>query len=287
MQYEKSLPLRSGIGLKSQHFEDILNQHPPIGWLEIHPENYMCSGGPNHKYLTAIRKNYALSMHGVGMSLGSSDGIDDKHLLRLKTLVDRYQPEQVSEHLAWSHWRSSFLNDLLPLPYSQENLNTVIDNVDKVQNTLHRTILIENPSTYLAFSGNDSEEYEFLNNICKQSGCGLLLDINNVYVSSQNNQFDPFTYLDHIDSSLVGEIHLAGHQAMPLIGDKQILVDNHGAPIIDEVWKLFEYFISISNQTFPVLIERDTNIPDLNELLDEASIAEKSMQKILRQSVAS
>ncbi len=175
-----------GVGLKPQHYQEILDTTPDLGWFEVHPENYMGDGGLPNKYLTAIRERYPLSMHGVGLSLGSSDGVSDEHLQQLKTVVDRYQPQHLSEHLSWSHWNKTFLNDLLPLPYNAASLTTVINNIHKVQDRLQRRIIIENTSAYLAFNTSHMTETEFLRSVVEATGCGLLLDFNNVYVSATN-----------------------------------------------------------------------------------------------------
>ncbi len=175
-----------GVGLKSQHYDEILSTKPKLDWFEVHPENYMGAGGLPHKYLSEIQQHYPLSMHGVGLSLGSADGVEANHLNALKQVVERYQPAQVSEHLSWSHWHNTFLNDLLPLPYNKESLQIVTDNIDKVQNTLQRTILVENPSAYLGFNHSDMSETDFFNELVTRTQCGLLLDINNVYVSANN-----------------------------------------------------------------------------------------------------
>ncbi len=276
-----ALPKDSGISLKAEHFSTILHDLPKVGWFEIHPENYMGDGGPPHQYLTAIRGKYPLSMHGVGMSLGSADGIDHDHLIRLKKLVARYEPEQISEHLAWSHWNGIYLNDLLPLPYTNESLAVVCENIECVQSFLNRRILVENPSTYIDFSQSDYSEPEFIKLMCDRTGCGALLDINNVYVSAQNNDFDPVAYLRQFPSNRVGEIHLAGHSTVDLTGHKKIRIDDHGSPVIDDVWKLFDQVIAQTQTPLPVLVEWDTDIPDFDTLAAEAEKARSRMQKQL------
>jgi len=269
------LPPHIGIGLKAQHYEELLNiapEHAP-GWLEVHPENYMGAGGLPHDYLTRLADRYALSMHGVGMSLGSADGVDETHLQRLKILVDRYQPAQVSEHLSWSHWNATFLNDLLPLPYTKESLAFITANIQKVQDTLGRTIIIENPSTYIDFKRSDYSEPDFFKRIVATTGCGLLLDINNVFVSASNNTFDPYQYIDDYPTPYVEEVHLAGHSIKPLTDTKSIRIDDHGSPVRPEVWHLFDHFIRKVGRALPTLIEWDTDIPELTTLLHEASMA--------------
>ncbi len=267
-----------GVGLKPQHYEHILTNKPNIDWFEVHPENYMGAGGLPHKYLTDITQHYPLSMHGVGLSLGSADGVSDEHLSALKKVVDRYQPAQVSEHLSWSHWKHTYLNDLLPLPYNKETLNTVISNTQKVQETLQRTILIENPSAYLGFSHSDMSETQFLQELVKQTGCQLLLDVNNVYVSSKNQFFSSDYYIEQYPLEAVREIHLAGH-AQETIDNEVVLIDDHGSPVIDDVWNLLDITLDKLGHDVPLLIEWDTNVPDFDILLTEANKAREISNK--------
>jgi len=271
------LPNSTGIGLKASHYEQILQGDHGLDWFELHPENYMGRGGLPHKYLADIREDYAISMHGVGMSLGSAQGVDKEHLKRLKNLVDRYQPDQVSEHIAWSHLggfqsRKIFHNDLLPLPYTYESLEILCHNIEQVQNALGRQILVENPSTYLAFEQSQMSEPEYISEVQKRSGCGLLLDVNNVYVSAMNNGFDANRYIDAYPLHAVGEIHLAGH-SVETVGDDKLLIDDHGSPVTDEVWDLHAYTLKKLNNAVPVLIEWDTDVPDFSEMLSEVSRA--------------
>ncbi len=267
------LPSRSGLGLKAPHYREILDDRPDIGWFELHPENYMGAGGPPHRYLGEIRRHYPLSMHGVGLSLGSADGIDPQHLAALAQLVARYQPEQVSEHLAWSHFNGVYLNDLLPLPYDDESLQRVSDNIDRVQQALGRTILIENPSAYIGFRDNSYSEPEFLAELVQRSGCGLLLDVNNVYVSACNQGFDALAYLAAMPMAAVAEIHLAGH-ALQEIDGTEVRIDDHGSPVIDPVWNLHRQTLALLGRPVPVLIEWDTNVPEFEVLMAEASRAD-------------
>jgi uncharacterized protein (UPF0276 family) len=271
---DTDLPSRSGISLKSVHYSEILNGMPDVGWFEVHPENYMGNGGLQHKYLTAIRDHYPLSMHGVGMSLGSSDGIDQNHLDALAGLVNRYQPQQVSEHLSWSQFNGIFLNDLLPLPYHAESLKTLSRNIDRVQEALGRKILIENPSAYIEFHENSWSEPEFLRELVSRTGCGLLLDVNNIFVSACNQGFDPYQYLESIPFDEIGEIHLSGH-TLQKVGDTEIRIDDHGSAVKEPVWKLFEHTLIKLKGPCPVLIEWDTDIPDLKILLEEAVRSDK------------
>jgi hypothetical protein len=275
-----AIPPTSGVSLKARHYETVLEQNPSIGWFEIHPENYMGDGGPPHRYLTAIRENYPLSMHGVGMSLGSADGVEQQHLQSLGNLVERYQPGQVSEHLAWSHFNKKFHNDLLPLPYNDESLQTVVANIIQVQEALGRTILVENPSSYLEFRDSAYTEPEFLGELTRRTDCGLLLDVNNIYVSACNQGFDPYQYLTCIPWDRVGEIHLAGH-AVNQIDDVQIRIDDHGSPVVDAVWALHEQALRHLGRRVPVMIEWDTDVPELDVLLGEAAKANAIADRLL------
>jgi uncharacterized protein (UPF0276 family) len=266
------IPARAGIGLKPQHYKKILEEQPDLGWFEVHPENYMGAGGPPHRYLEEIRANYPLSMHGVGLSLGSAGSLDKEHLKALKILVDRYQPGLVSEHLSWSHGQEVFMNDLLPLFYTEESLKIVVDHVSEVQDYLGRQILIENPSTYLSLKDNVMSETEFLTAVARQSGCGLLLDVNNVYVCARNHGFDPMAYVSEISPELVGEIHLAGHQVFDIQGT-ELRIDDHGSAVCEDVWDLHAHALSLLGSR-PMLIEWDTDVPELSVLLSEAAKAD-------------
>ena len=273
---EAGLPARGGVGLKPEHVADILRSQPELGFFEIHAENYMVAGGPYHQHLTQIRAHYALSVHGVGLSLSGEAPLDPAHLRRLKTLLDRYQPQSFSEHLAWSSHQRQFLNDLLPLPYTRQTLTRVCEHVMQVQTYLQRPILVENPATYLTFRDSSFSEAEFICEVVRRTGCGLLLDINNVYVSCVNHRLDPYAYIDQLPLSAVGEIHLAGfHEEQDQNGDR-LLIDSHGAAVADAVWQLYAYAVQ---KTGPVatLIERDQNIPAFAVLLAEAQRAEQLM----------
>jgi len=277
---QTSLPSNSGISLKPKHYKLILESTPEIGWFEVHPENYMGNGGAPHKYLTEIRSLYPISMHGVGMSLGSATEIDENHLNALCNLVKRYQPQMVSEHLSWSRFGNTYLNDLLPLPYTDESLEVIVNNIDKVQTAMGRNILLENPSIYLSFNNNTYSEPEFLNKLVKQSGCGLLLDINNIFVSAQNQGFDPYKYIREIEPEVVGEIHLAGHTVQEINGI-EICIDDHGSKVIEEVWRLFSFAIEFIGRRVPILIEWDTDIPELPVLIAEMTKANTMMNKVI------
>jgi uncharacterized protein len=249
----------------------VLATRPPVAWLEVHPENYL-GGGPAVRALQAIREHYPVSLHAVGLSVGTADGVDRRHLSRLKGLVDRLEPALVSEHLAWSQVGGAYLNHLLPLPYTEEALASVCRNVDEVQSTLGRRVLIENPSGYLRFTSSTIPEAEFLAALARRTGCGLLCDVNNVYVTAQNLGLDAFAYLAALPSDAVGEIHLAGH-AVNDAGGRPILIDDHGSPVDPAVWFLYEHALGRFG-ALPTLVEWDTHIPALEVLLQEARRAD-------------
>jgi uncharacterized protein (UPF0276 family) len=267
------LPCRAGLGLKNEHFTEVLETSPDIGFFEVHAENYMVAGGPFHHYLGLIREQYPLSLHGVGLSIGGEGELDRHHLARLAALLERYQPQSFSEHLAWSSHGPVFLNDLLPLAYDTATLNRVCEHVDQVQSTLKRAMLLENPSTYLQFQRSTLDETDFISEVIRRTGCGLLLDVNNVYVSCINHQRDPLAYIDALPLHAVGEIHLAGFaEDTDSLGDR-LLIDDHGAPIDNAVWQLYEQVLS---RIGPVatLIERDNQLPAFSVLLAEAEHAD-------------
>lgn len=269
------IPARAGVGLKPEHYRNILTSNPDIGWFEVHPENYMSAGGAGHHYLQQIRDKYPLSMHGVGLSLGSEEGLSTEQLAALKSLVDRYQPALVSEHLAWCRYRNFVFNDLLPVPYTKESLDIMVNNIDQTQNHLKRQILIENPSSYFQLDYTTYSEWEFLVILARQSGAGILLDVNNIYVSACNHGFDAQEYIKNIPAELVGEMHLAGHSVQKL-GSGKILIDDHGSEVIPEVWELYELTLDhIGNR--PTLIEWDANIPEWQILLREAKRADRRL----------
>lgn len=268
--------LRAGAGLKPEHQRHILDARPDVGWFEVHAENYMGAGGPPHHVLERVRALYPLSVHGVGLSIGSADGMAPGHLSRLKTVVDRYQPFIVSEHLAWSTHDGIFLNDLLPLPYTEATLSLVAHHVDEAQTVLGRRILIENPSTYLRFDGEEMSETDFLRALARRSGCGLLLDVNNVVVSAANHGFDPRAYLDSFPHEHVDEIHLAGHVVLESDGDA-LLVDTHDRTVSPEVWSLFRDVIARRGLR-PTLIEWDSDVPEWADLEAEVRQAQSILQ---------
>ncbi len=265
----------AGISFKSIHIDRILTERPDIGWFEVHSENYMGAGGEVHSQLGKIREHYPLSFHGVGLSLGSAEMPDAWHLARLKHLVEQYQPELVSEHLSWSIVEGSYLNDLLPLPYTEEALDIVCEHIDMVQEALQRTILVENPSSYMRFKHSTIHEADFLTAMACRTGCGLLLDVNNIYVSCCNVGGDPLEYLKAIPGKLVAEIHLAGHHLKQIEHEgavREIRIDDHGSAVSTEVWDLFQTVLA-SIGPVPTLIEWDTDVPQLDILLAEADKA--------------
>jgi uncharacterized protein (UPF0276 family) len=275
------LPARSGVCLKAQHYRTVLDDAPDTGWFEVHPENYMGAGGLPHQYLAAIHERYPLSMHGVGLSLGSADGIDDRHLRTLRELVRRYRPEAVSEHLAWSRFDSVYVNDLLPVPYHEESLGVIADNIDQAQEVLGRPIMIENPSAYVGFVDHAIAEPEFLAALAARTGCGLLLDVNNVFVSACNLGFDPYTYIRAVPPGLVGEIHLSGH-AIQVIEDTELRIDDHGSPVKQPVWELYQFTLRHLGRYIPTLIEWDTDVPAFHVLLLEAARADAIAAGVIR-----
>jgi len=274
----KTLPARAGAGFKSVHADAILADSYRIGFLEVHAENYMGAGGHPHRLLSRMREHFPLSVHGVGLSIGSEDGIDAMHLSRLKTVVERYQPEQVSEHLAWSTHDDSYFNDLLPVPYDRETLTRVCDHIDLVQSVLGRKILLENPSTYAVFERSTMSETDFIREIASRTGCGLLLDVNNVLVSSVNNRFKPLMYLHDFPLDLVEEIHLAGHAEDEDEDGARLLIDAHDRPVDDEVWHLYNIVIGQTGP-LPTLIEWDNDVPDWPVLRREAQAADEILAR--------
>ena len=268
-----ALPKRAGIGLKPQHVAAVLEQRPDIGFFEVHAENYMVAGGPAHHFLGRIRELYPLSLHGVGLSVGGEEPLDDGHLAELARLIDRYQPASFSEHLAWSSHGGCFFNDLLPLAYDRRTLQRVCDHVDQVQQRLGCRMLLENPSTYVEFEASTMDEPQFLRAVVARSGCGLLLDINNAYVSCINNGRDTAAYLRAMPLDAVAEIHLAGFAVDHDSLGAPLLIDSHGCAVADPVWQLFA---SMLDELGPVasLLERDNDVPTLAALLAEASSAE-------------
>ena len=274
------IPARSGIGLKGEHYKSILETKPDLGFFEVHAENYMGNGGLPHASLEAIRENYPLSLHGVGLSIGGAKPLDQEHLARLKALNDRYEPGLFSEHLGWSTHDVGYLSDLLPLPYTSETLARVCQHIDETQNYVGRQMLLENPSSYLTFDESTLSEADFISEIVKRTGCGLLLDVNNVYISAHNIKISAQAYLAAYPLKHVQEIHLAGHTETKDNAGQSVIIDDHASPVMTGVWDLFAYAIGQTGP-LPVIIERDDNVPALQELVDEAHFANGIMQRQL------
>lgn len=289
MQFPTELPPSAGIGLKPEHYSQVFESVPasifrPVAgarvapsWVEVHPQNYFTAGGPPHRWLAAVADRLPISFHSVGLSLGSVRGLDREELERLAALCDRYAPAQVSDHLSWSGSANIRYPDLLPVPYTEEALRHFIEQVSIVQDRLDRRILIENPSRYLAFAGDEMDEADFLHRLCREAGCGILFDINNVEVTATNLNLDPNAMIDAIDPALVGEIHLAGH-AREDHEHGPLLIDDHGSHVSELTWSLFTRFIGLAGRR-PVLIEWDTNIPEYEVLVAEACKAEAIMRE--------
>ncbi len=271
------LPARGGLGLKPEHFRAILETRPDLGFFEIHAENYMVDGGPFHHYLTRIRRDYPLSIHGVGLSIGGAQPLDEAHLNRLAVLLDRYAPQSFSEHLAWSSHGDIFLNDLLPAPYDAATLQRVCNHVDRVQERLGRRMLLENPATYVEFAASTLAEGDFLAEVVRRTGCGLLLDVNNAYVSATNHGREPQAFLASLPLAAAAQIHLAGFAEDVDAGGAPLLIDSHGAPVAAAVWDLYRFALARTGP-LPTLIERDHDIPPLPVLLAEAQLAERLLQ---------
>lgn len=266
-------PQRSGAGFKSEHLADILADHRKVGFFEVHAENYMGQGGLPHAQLELLRQNFPVFVHGVGLSIGSTGPLDDAHLARLEAVVQRYEPHIVSEHLAWSTHDTSYYNDLLPVPYTKPVLDRVVEHIDQVQSALGRTILLENPSTYVAFGQSTMSETDFIRAVAQRSGCGLLLDVNNVFVSATNHNYAPERYLADFPLELVREIHLAGHATEVDDNGAPLLIDTHDRPVADDVWALYERVIA-TRGLVPTLIEWDNDVPAWSVLKREADAAD-------------
>lgn len=267
------VPARAGVGLKLEHVPAILDGGGP-GFFEIHAENHMGDGGAPHRLLAAIRERFPVSVHGVGLSIGGHGPLDRDHLARLKTVVARTDPGLVSEHLAWSTHEGTYVPDLLPLPYTEATLASVADHVDEVQEALGRAILIENPSTYLAFEETTLAETEFLEALARRTGCGLLLDVNNVAVACANRQTDPDAYLAAFPLEFVGEIHLGGHAPDADSAGRTLLIDTHDREVCDGVWGLYVRTLALAGRPIPTLIEWDSDVPVWPVLAAEAARAE-------------
>jgi len=274
-----AIPARAGAGLKPEHAAEILRMEADIGFFEVHAENYMGAGGPPHRQLEAIREKYPLSLHGVGLSIGGRQPLDREHLKRLAALNARYEPGLFSEHLAWSTHDTSYFNDLLPVPYDRATLERVCDHIDEVQETVGRRMLLENPSTYVAFEQSTMSELEFITEIARRTGCGLLLDVNNVYVSCVNHERSPEDYLAAFPVSEVGEIHLGGHAPDTDDAGRPLLIDAHDRAVDEAVWRLFESVVE-THGALPTLIEWDNDIPAWEVLRAEAQSADRILSRM-------
>lgn len=273
------LPAAAGIALKPEHYAAIMAEPPGVGFFEVHAENFFCAGGPRHRWLTAMRERHALSMHGVGLSLAGAQRPDAVHLARLRELLARYQPQEFSEHLAWSRGPAGHLNDLLPVPYTQQTLALVAAHVDEVQVALGRRILIENPATYLRFHEDAMAEAQFLRELAARSGCGLLLDLNNVQVSAINHGHDALDYLRVFPLHAVGEVHLAGHARQVDADGHALLIDSHDAPVDAAVWSLYEHCLRLTGP-LPTLVEWDSQLPEWRVLREEAAQAQRRIDAV-------
>lgn len=272
----RPVPAGAGIGLRTAHQEALIRERPRVGWIEVHTENYFHDGGPQVRALEQAAESYPVSLHGVGMGLGSTDPLDHSHVARVRRAIERFSPVLVSEHACWNRYDGEHFNDLLPLPYTEEAVEHLARRVAQVQDLLGRQILIENLSCYLAFACSRLTEWEFLSAVVARSGCGLLLDVNNAYVSSVNVGLDAAAFFDGLPLDAVQEIHLAGH-ARRTVGRRDILLDDHGSRVSDAVWNLYQCAVRRFGPV-PTLIEWDTNLPELPMLVDEATRAQTVLQ---------
>jgi hypothetical protein len=268
----------AGTSFKHEHLPAILADGAPDGFFEVHAENYMGAGGPPHRALEQIRRDYPVSLHGVAMSIGGPQSLDRNHLERFRALVERYEPALVSEHLAWSTHETTYFNDLLPLPYTEATLRRVSEHIDEVQQAIRQSILLENPSTYVVFRESTMTETDFIRGIVQRTGCRLLLDVNNVFVSATNHGYSALDYLSDFPIEHVGELHLAGHAEQVDDEGDRLLIDSHDGPVADAVWKLFEIVLSRSGP-IPTLVEWDSNIPDWPVLKAEAAAAQEILDR--------
>lgn len=270
-----TIPARAGIGLRAPHMREFLATLPYVGWVEVHSENYFADGGQVLSLLEHVRQHYPVSLHGVGLSLGSSDALNSEHLSRLKTLVQRIEPGLVSDHISWSSVDGRYFNDLLPLPYTEEALDLICGHIELVQEFIGRRMLVENVSSYMQYDHSTMTEPEFVTQVAGRTGCGILLDVNNVYVSAVNHGFDAYAYLNAIPTAVVEEFHLAGYSKT-----ETLLLDTHSAPVSDPVWALYAHALARFG-AIPSLIEWDTDIPALAVLLGEADKAQQLMERAL------
>jgi len=267
------VPASAGIGLRFQHHQPVLDTRPDVAWMEVHTENYM-GGGTPLKYLDAIRRDTPISLHGVGLSLGSAEGVDPAHLERIRKVAERVEPGLMSEHIAWNLVGGTYLADLLPLPMTEEALDVVCRHVEQTQSYLKRRILVENPSTYVAFGNSIIPEWEFMAAVAARTGCGILCDVNNICVSAHNHGWDASAYLAALPAEAVGEIHLAGHSIRTFADGSSLRIDDHGSKVSEEVWTLYRQAVARFGAV-PTLIEWDNEIPPLDVILDEAQHAEQ------------
>jgi hypothetical protein len=265
------IPAKAGIGLRFAHHQAVVDTRPDVAWMEVHTENYM-GGGTPLKYLDAIRRDTPISLHGVGLSLGSAEGIDPAHLARIGKVAERIEPGLMSEHIAWNVVGGAYLADLLPLPMTEEALDVVCRHVDQTQSYLKRRILVENPSTYIAFGNSIIPEWEFMTAVAQRTGCGILCDVNNICVSAHNHGWDASAYIAALPRAAVGEIHLAGHSIRTFADGTSLRIDDHGSSVCDEVWALYQQALARFG-TVPTLIEWDNDVPPLDVLLHEAGRA--------------
>ncbi len=262
-----------GVGLRTPHYKQVLKELPPIGWFEVHCENFFAEGGNTIELISAISQHYPISLHGVGLSLGSSEVVSRVHLTRVSRLIEIVNPKFISEHLSWGYVSGSYIPDLLPIPYTEESFAIFKRNIEITQDFLKREILIENPSSYIEYKSSSKHESEFLVELCQSTGAKILLDVNNIYVSSWNHGWNAKNYIDSIPDHLVKEIHIAGHSVKELTGDQTLLIDTHNNYVCDEVWGLYDYAIKNFGPV-PTLLEWDADIPSLNVLISEAGKCE-------------
>ncbi|KQI71307.1 hypothetical protein AN191_13570 [Loktanella sp. 5RATIMAR09] len=274
-----TLPPCPGVGYKAQHYRDIMDHPGPLGWLEVHAENYMGDGGRPIAQLRHLAERFPISVHGVGLSIGGEGALDGDHLARLKHLISWLNPASFSEHLAWSTHDSHFYNDLLPLPYTTQTLDRVASHINQVQDTIGRPMLLENPSSYLAFTESTMSETDFLHALTRRTGCGLLLDVNNVFVSATNLKTSPQAYIDAFPLAAVGEIHLGGHDEDEDETGAPLLIDSHGKAVVDPVWSLLDYTLAKCGPK-PLLIEWDTDVPEWTVLSEEIARADRALAMV-------
>lgn len=273
------LPNRAGVCLKRQHYDEILRNRPDVGFFEVHAENYLGAGGKPIHVLEKIRENYPLSIHGVGLSIGSAQGLNETHLHRVAELVKRFEPAAFSEHLAWSTHDTTYHSDLLPVPYERSVEDRICDNIDYIQTVLQRTMLLENPSNYLSLESSTLTETELLSNVAKRTGCGLLLDVNNVYISAKNMRYSAERYIESLPGNLIGELHLAGHEIDLADPTEPLLIDAHDREVCDDVWTLYEFTLQHCG-AMPTLIEWDNNVPAWSDLAGEMARADVRILKL-------